>query len=189
VIAERSKVMYSTQEWTQMQEADTADRLYRRTYIAGWLSRLGARLRGRPSALQSLESAAQSGSLRGQHFVGRETVPLAQIQGSEGRSNDFDAAFHPLAPHSRERWVSLARAWLAGANLPPIELIRIGEVYFVRDGHHRISIARAFGHQAIEAEVTAWELRPQTPPAAPAASRAVAPQGLSMTPGRPCTAQ
>jgi hypothetical protein len=52
--------------------------------------------------------------------------------------------------------VNIAAAWEMGTPLPPVKLIQIGDLYFVRDGHHRISVARAMGQEAIEAEVTAW---------------------------------
>ena len=85
-------------------------------------------------------------------------MALGQIRGSEGRCQDFDVAFHPLKQHAEERWVSVARAQLRGLGLPPIELIQVGEVYFVRDGHHRISVAAALGQQEIDAVVTVWQL-------------------------------
>jgi hypothetical protein len=52
----------------------------------------------------------------------------------------------------------VAKARLKGVTLPPVELIQVGDVYFVRDGHHRISVARAFGQEHVDAEVTVWEV-------------------------------
>ena len=83
---------------------------------------------------------------------------IRQIRGTEGQRDAFDDAFHPLTSHTRGRWVSIASAWLQGTSLPPVDLIRVGEVYFVRDGHHRISVARALGQQEIDAVVTVWEV-------------------------------
>jgi len=88
------------------------------------------------------------------HYAGQREVPLDQIRGTEGRSNDFDDRFHPLTDRTRQRWMSVARANEQGLSLPPVDLIQVGDVYFVRDGHHRISVARAFGQTTITARVT-----------------------------------
>ncbi len=76
----------------------------------------------------------------------------------EGRCDDFDVGFHPLKEHTEERWVSVARAQLRGLGLPPVELIQVGDAYFVCDGHHRISVAAALGQQEIDAVVTVWQV-------------------------------
>ncbi len=92
------------------------------------------------------------------HDAGEREVSLADIRGTEGRQNDFDDQFHPLSDRTRERWLSAARANEEGRSLPPVELIQVGEVYFVRDGHHRVSVARTFGQTTIHARVTIWEV-------------------------------
>ena len=84
-------------------------------------------------------------------------MALRRIQGSEGRCRDFDRGFAPLQDHTRERWLSVAVAWLQGHALPAVDLVEVGELYFVRDGHHRISVARALGCVDIDASVTVWE--------------------------------
>ena len=71
---------------------------------------------------------------------------------------DFDWAFRPRVWDTAERWRRVAEAWLEGVALPPVELIRVGDVYFVRDGHHRISVAAACGAREIDALVTVWEV-------------------------------
>lgn len=90
------------------------------------------------------------------HYAGQRDVPLNEICGTEGRPNDFDDRFHPLSDRTRQRWMSVARANEQGINLPPVELIQVGHVYFVRDGHHRISVARTFGQTTITAKVIVW---------------------------------
>jgi hypothetical protein len=90
-------------------------------------------------------------------------VPLAQIVGSEGRCGDFDRDFYPLHDHNRSRWLRIATARQKGIGLPPVDLVQVGDVYFVQDGHHRISVARAFGQADIEARVTVWRLRGSLP--------------------------
>ncbi|MEJ2733000.1 MAG: hypothetical protein P8189_05405 [Anaerolineae bacterium] len=91
-------------------------------------------------------------------YAGLHTVPIGQIRGSEGRSNDFDCDFNPLQDHSRARWLRVAAARDQDKVLPPVVLIQVGDVYFVRDGHHRISVAQALGQLDIEAEVTVWHV-------------------------------
>jgi hypothetical protein len=101
------------------------------------------------------------------YYAGTQVVPLAAIRGSESRAADFDAGFHPCRPHDRARWLSVATAWYQGVALPPVELIQVGEHYYVRDGHHRISIAAALRVRDIEASVTVWQsVAPVAPPLA-----------------------
>ena len=86
-----------------------------------------------------------------------------KIIGTEGRAANFDIDFYPMGEESRERWTSMAVAFLARIPLPPVELIQVGDVYFVRDAHHRISVARSFGQTAVDAEVITWQSRPPFP--------------------------
>lgn len=88
------------------------------------------------------------------HFVGVQSVSIERILGSEGRVEDFDNAFNPTHENSLSRWLNVASVRLAGATLPPVELIQFYGIYFVRDGHHRISVAKALGEEYIDAEVT-----------------------------------
>lgn len=89
---------------------------------------------------------------------GIETMRINEIHGSEGRVRDFDRDFNPRQVHTRERWLSVARLLLDGGNLPPIDLVQVRDQYFVIDGHHRLSVARAFGQLDIEAKVTVWQV-------------------------------
>ncbi len=97
------------------------------------------------------------GSYRSQltcgHDVGQREVALDNIRGTEGRLNDFDSRFNPLTDRTRRRWINVAKANEGGTDLPPVELIQVGDVYFVRDGHHRVSVARAYGKTTIAARV------------------------------------
>lgn len=96
--------------------------------------------------------------VRNQHYGGIKPVSIDKICGSLGRSTDFDKQFHPLSDRIQDRWVNIAMA--RGQNLPlaPVELIQIGERYFVKDGHHRISVARARGETVIDAEIIVWDV-------------------------------
>ncbi len=92
---------------------------------------------------------------RGEYYKGMQTVPIDAIVGSEGRYRDFNQAFLPKHEYLRERWERIDKARLRDEILPPIRLYQIGEVYFVRDGNHRVSVAKSQGQKAIDAEVTA----------------------------------
>ena len=137
--------------------------LYKNRMIKGTLERATGFLRGRPVQLIDLNAFLSSNRMLGSHHLGIRSVAVDQIRGSEGRSEDFDRSFNPLQDRTRSRWLNIARARLAGRELPPVELIQIGEVHFVRDGHHRISVARALGEKYMDAEVTKWEVQPLAP--------------------------
>jgi hypothetical protein len=105
-------------------------------------------------------AAVQGSALADSYYAGRQTVPLGQIRGSvsPARCTDFDANFRPLKAHIQTRRQGVTAARRRGVKLPPVALIRVGEVYFVEDGHHRISVAKSWGEHEIEAEVTVWEM-------------------------------
>jgi hypothetical protein len=87
-------------------------------------------------------------------YRGMRAVPIELIVGSEGRYRDFNKYFLPRSEHLRQRWERVDIARLKDINLPPIQLYEIGGVYFVRDGNHRVSVARSQGVEIIDAEVT-----------------------------------
>ena len=118
------------------------------------LRRIGTFLRRRPSSnrLLSFDKAAAFGSWR-QAYLGRRTVPVESIVGSEGRYADFDDEFLPLQGSSEEKWRSVYTALRCDEELPPVSLLKVGDSYFVRDGNHRVSVARWLGVEALEAEV------------------------------------
>ncbi len=90
---------------------------------------------------------------RSETYKGMQTVNISDIVGSEGRYNDFNKTFLPKREHLRNRWTSIDSAFYKDVNLPPIKLYKLGDVYFVRDGNHRVSVARSQGIEAIDAEV------------------------------------
>jgi hypothetical protein len=101
--------------------------------------------------------------LRGSFYSGIQVVPIRSIIGSEGRTTAFDMDIHPISAASHEHWVNIAMAYLARLPLPSVELIQVDGAYFVRDGHHRISVSRAFGQLAMDAEVITWKAQPPFP--------------------------
>jgi hypothetical protein len=140
--------------------AQQAVLLYEQASHPGWLARLGAMVQRRPRRLLHLACIEAVSKIVGRYYLGVQTVPIACIRGTEGRDQDFDAAFRPRRAHTRGRWMKIAVAQQIGETLPPVELIQVGDIYFVRDGHHRISVAAALGQTEIDAEVTVWQTGP-----------------------------
>jgi hypothetical protein len=93
-------------------------------------------------------------NVRGQHYLGHQTVQINTIIGSEGRYADFDRWFAPRTDATRFRWMSIDRAHYEDVGLPAVDLYKLGQIYFVKDGHHRISVARQRGQMEIDAIVT-----------------------------------
>ncbi len=90
---------------------------------------------------------------QGQHYLGMRQIPLRKIIGSVGRYQDFDRAFLPRHADLGSRWVSIDIAHLQDVILPPIEVYKIGDVYFVKDGNHRVSVAQERHQEDIDAYV------------------------------------
>jgi len=143
--------------------AGQALKLFRSAQRRSWLANLWTRFSGRSNNLLDLHELEHSLHIRSRHYAGVQAVAIDQIRGSEGRVQDFDLTFHPLSEKTRDRWLSVATARMQNAGLPAVVLIQIGELYFVRDGHHRISVARALGEEAIDAEVTVWDVKGPLP--------------------------
>lgn len=91
---------------------------------------------------------------KNQVYRGMQMVPINLIVGSEGRYRDFNKYFLPRSEYLRSRWERVDQARLKDLILPPIQLYEIGGAYFVRDGNHRVSVARSQGAEVIDAEVT-----------------------------------
>jgi hypothetical protein len=80
-----------------------------------------------------------------QAYRGIRTVEVEKITGSVGRYRDFDESFLPLKASMSDRWSRIDRAYHRGDELPLVSLYKIGDAYFVRDGNHRVSVARYHG--------------------------------------------
>jgi hypothetical protein len=90
----------------------------------------------------------------GERRLGLQVIQLDSIVGTVDRSREFDRRFRPTSGQVRERWQRLALAQRRGESVPPIEVYRIGDMHFVVDGHHRVSVAHALGLKTIDAYVT-----------------------------------
>jgi hypothetical protein len=132
--------------------ADEAFRAARRRvfyqHIRSWIT-------GQPVApLLSLEQVREKLHIHGQHHAGLQTIPIDQIVGSAGRYHDFNRAFLPEQEYLRGRWKRVYEAAHSAQGFPPIEVYQVGEAYFVRDGHHRVSVLKELGATTVEAYVT-----------------------------------
>ena len=140
----------------EIEASKWAEKLFEKSYRAAVWSRIRAWFRPNQASLLYLHP----GSLvqkKGQPRLQR--VPLSQIKGTcSGRLHDFDAYLRPRRQHNKARWLSVAKAFYMHKPLPPVELVKVDDIYFVLDGHHRLSVAGSMGLEAIEAHVTEWHL-------------------------------
>jgi len=137
------------------------DKDFSRARRRAFLKRVGAYLRKDPASNQLLsfdEVKSALGAVEQTH-LGMRTVPVEEIVGSVGRHRDFDRAFLPGKPSLEGRWKKIDQAILRAEELPPVSLYKIGDAYFVRDGNHRVSVARQQGVEMIDAEVVALRSR------------------------------
>ncbi|HWT26055.1 MAG TPA: hypothetical protein VN213_21290 [Solirubrobacteraceae bacterium] len=127
------------------------------------LSAIASRLRHEPddvSVMLPFEEVVGALGRRSQRDLGFQTIPLDSIVGTvDRRRGEFDREFRPASPVVRGRWERIAAARRRGETMPPIEVYRIGELHFVEDGHHRVSVARALGDSEIEAHVREVETK------------------------------
>lgn len=96
--------------------------------------------------------------MRGQFYRGLQQIPTEKIVGSVNRFHDFDRAFLPRQTHTRGRWESIDRAYFEDVILPPIDVYKLGEIYFVKDGNHRVSVAKERGQAFMDAYVTVIDI-------------------------------
>jgi hypothetical protein len=121
------------------------------------LARLADWLRGRPghgSRILLLDEVIAARGWRGEHYLGLQTIQLDTVAGTVDSRRDFDRKFRPTSNRVRHRWERLDLAQRRGVSLPPIDVYRVGNLHFVVDGHHRVSVAVATGSKTIEAHVT-----------------------------------
>jgi len=96
--------------------------------------------------------------IQGQHYIGMREIPIDRIIGSVGRYQEFNRIFMPIQSRTRDRWVNIDKAHYEEIPLPPVDLYKIGEAYFVKDGNHRVSVARERGQEFVDAYVTEIEI-------------------------------
>ena len=121
-----------------------------------FLRRVVTRLRNGPAfnQLLSFDEVRRALLANNRNHLGTKVVEVEKIVGTVGRRRDFDRSFLPNRASVQERWKRIDRAFHRAEDLPPVELYKIGDTYFVLDGNHRVSVARYHGIQMIEATVT-----------------------------------
>lgn len=125
-----------------------------RAYRRAFWRKLSSWITGKNNELLPYHQVRQEIPFQGQRDLGLQTIPIEKIVGSVGRYRDFDRAFLPTQRQTSQRWVNISAARYADVELPPIEAYKLGEVYFVKDGNHRVSVARERGQALIDAYVT-----------------------------------
>jgi hypothetical protein len=125
----------------------------RRRHVLG---RLVSWLRREPddTSLLRFDEVVSVLGFRGEHYLGPRTIRLDTVVGTVEEARDFDRRFRPTSDRDRERWELLDLAERRNAVIPSIEVYRVGGLHFVKDGHHRVSVAMATGQQTIDADVT-----------------------------------
>lgn len=113
----------------------------------------------RSNELLSFHDVRKRFKPEGESYRGMQEVLVRQIIGSFDRFRDFDRAFLPRQGHSEGRWKNVDRAFHSDIRLPPVQLYKVGDVYFVKDGNHRVSVARDRGVEYIDAEVIESHIR------------------------------
>jgi hypothetical protein len=135
-----------------------ADRAFTRAARARRRASLSCRLRGGRGVCGRLAVHDPHVAAHGSAAAasGPREIPLEAIRGTiePNRAAQFDGEFRPAAP-TRARWQSVWMAEHRGVRLPPISVVQVGDAYAIRDGHHRVSVARARGAVSIDAIVAA----------------------------------
>jgi uncharacterized ParB-like nuclease family protein len=124
-------------------------------------------LTGRAQRLRSIEPMLRAAGLEGRSFGGVQEIPIDRIVGSvapDFKSGDFDPGFLPINRRMRERWTRIYQAMVEGDELPPIDVYKVDDQYYVIDGHHRVSVARNLGRPVINARVINVKTRSPLPP-------------------------
>jgi len=138
-----------------------ASRHFSKARMQAFWQEVWALLTGKSIDLLRFEEVKQRLRLTDERYLGLREIPLDKIVGSVGRYRDFTRTFLPRTNAVRSRWQRLDALARGPEGFPPIEVYKVGEVYFVIDGNHRVSVARQLGAKTIEAYVT--ELRTPVP--------------------------
>jgi hypothetical protein len=126
---------------------------FSRARFRSFLNRVRSVVLGQPTELLSYDEIKASLHVGGPIYRGVQTVRVSAIVGSLNRYHQFDRAFLPVEDELASRWQNIDRAFYKDISLPPVLLYKVGQVYFVVDGHHRVSVAREKGQEFIDAEV------------------------------------
>jgi hypothetical protein len=132
---------------------------FERARQRGFLADLRSLFARRPRNLIPYHELRDRVSPETESYRGLQTVPLANIVGSMDRFEEFNREFFPRQRFTAGRWQNIDRAYYQDVQLPPVQLYKVGDVYFVKDGNHRVSVARDRGQEYIDAEVIEGHIR------------------------------
>jgi hypothetical protein len=132
---------------------------FRRARLQSFFNQVREAVSGERRRLLAFDEVREKLHLGGPVYRGLQEVPLDKIVGSVNRYRDFDRLFLPTQSHTEDRWRRINRAWYDEVDLPPVMLYQVGEIYFVVDGNHRVSVARDRRQAYIDAEVRQVESR------------------------------
>src|SRR5438270_160665 len=110
----------------------------------------------------SMDKVLKAAGAEGRADRGEQDIPLDRIVGSAAapaKAGDFDPSFLPVSNRSRDRWTRIYQEMAEGGELPPIDVYKLGDNYYVIDGHHRVSVARQLGWDTIKARVVEVQTR------------------------------
>ena len=138
----------SEKSYSEQSRADFQQALFK-----SFMNRVWGSISGQRTTLLSYDDIKEKLRIGGPIYRGMQTVRVDQIAGSLNRYHEFDRVFLPASEKLADRWQSVNRAFYQDVSLPPVVLYKVGQVYFVVDGHHRVSVARKQGQIYIEAEV------------------------------------
>jgi len=131
---------------------------FEQAYSKGFMRAILNKVMQKRTGLVSFDELRSKLDIRNQRDIGMQEIPIEKIIGSLNRYQDFDDTFLPRQSHTRNRWENIDRVYLQGEYLPPVEVYKIGEFYFVIDGNHRVSVAREKGQKFIDAHVIELEI-------------------------------
>ena len=130
-----------------------ADLAFDRARHKAFLENVVSHLRGRPTDLLPFYAVRDIIGPTSTRDLGLQQIPLDKIVGSVGKYQEFNRSFLPRLAKNKERWKGVFATAVDVRGLPPIDVYQVGEVYFVIDGNHRVSVARQLGATTIEAYV------------------------------------
>lgn len=138
---------------------DTVRQDFEKARQKAFLNELKSTFSGRTNDLVPFHEVRRRLSPEGESYRGMQSVPVSQIVGSMDRFRDFDRTFLPRKKATQGRWTRIDRAFYEDVRLPPIQLYKVGDIYFVKDGNHRVSVARERDVEFIDAEVIEGHVR------------------------------
>jgi hypothetical protein len=136
---------------------------FNRARLAGFWDVIGCLILGRYAHLLPFDEVIEGLPIQQTIDLGLQDIPLNAIIGSVERGREFSRHFWPRSGNrnSKERWRELYTLAVTGVGAPPVELYKVGQVYFVRDGHHRVSVAKHLGWATIQAHVVEMVIPPR----------------------------